>query len=165
MSRSHGIPALLQIQADQYRGGETCLPNWAAETCIRKSCEYSYSIKGNVLTTSFDEGFVMVVYKRTPCDSEGDLVIPTVPLINEALKAYVLMEFHEKSMNMHEEGSVGLYDRYSRKWEVLAAAAVGSMLLPDEDEWVEISRMNTLFKTEHPNKIYGKPNEEFINLM
>ena len=117
------------------------------------------------MTCSAREGYVLFIYHRTPRDVDGDLVIPNLPLVNEALKAYVLMEIHERQMNMHRQGSINLYDRYHSKWERLSAAAQGEMMKPSLPEWVSIVRDNGFFQDDAPERIYSDaPKNEFTDI-
>ena len=128
-------------------------------------CDYTYSVHGSIVTCSARQGFILLAYVRTPRDQDGDLIIPALPLVNEAIKSYILMEMHERSMNMHEQGAIGLYDRYFNKWERLSAAAMGELMKPSWPEWVAIVKDNRYFTDDAPERIYeGSSMNESTNI-
>lgn len=145
--------------------------NSLKEGCYNKykhlcpSCHnHSYSVSNGTLTVSRPNGYVMVYYKRTPRDEDGDLIIPNHPLVNEALKAYVMMEFHERQTVFHMEGSFRLYQSYLEKWERLSAAASGELVKPSLDEHIEITNLNRMFKGNHAHDIHDNVQKENIDL-
>jgi len=132
---------------------------------ICSSCgDYTYSIKGNKITFSQATGFAMVIYKRICTDDEGGILIPDHPLANEAIKAYVMMEYTEREAITHTQGSFRLYRHYLDKWERLSAAAGGELVKPSLPEYVEMAKLNKMFKGNNGSSIYDNVQTEHINL-
>ena len=121
------------------------------------SHRYTYSVTGNLMTTSTNSGHVLIVYKRVLRDEDGCLLIPNIATVNEAIKAYVIMEMHIRDEIMHRQGSESKVDRWTNRWERLSAAAVNEMMMPDLPEWVNIvSETNRIAKhNDNPDRHYG----------
>lgn len=153
MTLTHSIATVLNMSQTMNSSSDGCGEAGG-------SCEYTYSLSGNVISTSQKDGLVLVVFTRTPRDADGDLVIPVIPLVNEALKSYVLMEIHERDMNMHVEGAMRLYDVYFTKWERLSAAAIGELNKLTYPEWIELVKQNRFFKDDSPFRGYDKAHFE-----
>lgn len=128
------------------------------------ACDDSYIVKGNMINISQKNGYVIVIYKRVIKDDEtGSLLMPDHPLVKLAIKNYVLMEIYERKMLMHEEGSIGLYDRYLKQWEISSASAIGETIKPSLPEWIEIVKLNRFFKDDSPYRIFDQTGFEKFN--
>lgn len=151
MTLSHSIATQIAIGSD------------VSSKCIH-GCEYTYSISNNVMTVSENTGYVIVVLTRTPRDCDGKLLIPVVPLVNEALKAYILMELNERDMNMHKDGALGLYRLYAERWGYLSAAAVGQLNMLSFPESIELVKDSKYFRNDSPFRGFDKSGFEKTNI-
>lgn len=128
------------------------------------ACNDSFTVKGNTVSISQKDGYVIVLYKRALKDDSTRLpMMPNHPLVKSAIKAHVLMEIYERKMNMSEDGSISLYDRYFKQWEILSAASVGELVKPTLPEWIEIVKLNRFFKDDSPYRIFDQIGFERFN--
>jgi hypothetical protein len=122
---------------------------------VAEACKYTYSVKGDTMSFSESEGYVMILYSRVLRDSEGNLLIPNIENVNEAIRAYVLMEVQMKDVIMHREGSLSIYDRFERRWQELSAIAQAELMMPSLPEWIDMIRdTNRLIKEDPIERLY-----------
>lgn len=57
------------------------------------NCISDISINDNILSTVFDNGFVFIQYYGFPVDSDGELLVPDVKQIEEAVEWCIIYEF------------------------------------------------------------------------
>lgn len=142
MTLAHSIAGMVDACADDI-GFHDC-------------CNYTYSVKGDVMSVSPKDGYVIVVYRRILRDEDGDLLIPNIANVNEAIRTYVLWEMHEKEFNMHREGSVSRVDRYFARWQEQSAAAMSELMMPSLPEYVSmVSETNRYSKiNDDPSRLH-----------
>jgi hypothetical protein len=129
---------------------ELCFPKHSLETMINmnihedhktcESCNITYSVKGCLMTLSKYDGYVLIIYKTLLRDDDGNLLIPFVPEVFEAIKNYVIMEIHQRLANSHREGSFRLFEKYEDRWFKSQAAARLELLMLDLPEWISMSQ-------------------------
>lgn len=128
-------------------------------------CHHSFSLKGGMINTSFEEGYIAITYRRPPKDNEGKLLIPNLANTIEAIKAYVFMEIYQKKMHMSHQGAEGRYERYKLEWGYKFAEAMTEQMMPNLPEWYGILSLNTMIKNDPPSRIFSTNNSfERINL-
>ena len=114
--------------------------------------------------TSFDKGWIAVAYYRFPMNEAGQFLVPDHPLYNEALDTYVLYKISQRQWHMSVQGAETRYKHYLDKWEELAAAAVGELMMPSLPDYINIDKQNRFFKDDGSTKVFGGGGSERINL-
>ena len=70
------------------------------------NCAHTFSISANgVISTSLEEGCIIVMYKGYPLDEEGDILIPDSQDLKDAILHYVLFKYWLSRYSMKEEGA------------------------------------------------------------
>jgi len=94
-------------------------------------CQHEFSISPNlVLTTTLDEGTILLSYLGYATDDDGCILIPDNEDIKEALQYYVFyMYWLEKDM-MKEEGADSRVTRWLSMWQT-ASMKAKNVNLPD----------------------------------
>ena len=110
-------------------------------------CEYSFSfdLQAHSILTTFQKGYLAVVYFRAPMNDEGDFLIPDSPEVIEAIRLYCMKKIWEARMNMREDGAGQIYKEYSQQYEVAFARAVGNMMMPTEQEYLDSHDLKRFF--------------------
>lgn len=114
--------------------------------------------------TSFDAGWLLVAYYRFPQNSNGDFVIPDHPLYNEALESYVLSKIYQRKWHLSDQGAQGKYTHYLQKWQELAAAATGELMMLSLPDYINLDKQNKFFRDDSPLKIFGGYGKERMEL-
>jgi len=114
--------------------------------------------------TSFDKGWIAVAYYRFPMNEKGQFLVPDHPLYNEALDTYVLYKISQRQWHMSVQGAEGRYKHYLAKWEELAAASIGELMMPSLPDYINIDKQNRFFKDDGSTKVFGGNGREHINL-
>jgi hypothetical protein len=131
---------------------------------LGRSCNLTYSVNGNIITTSCRDGFVIIIYRRAIRDTDGHPMIPATQNVKEAIKAFVLMEYFERNMIHDDQGALGKFRIYAQRWENLAAAAVGDLMNVTLPEWVEVVKTNRFFKDDSPYRHFDTMGFERTNI-
>lgn len=114
--------------------------------------------------TSFDEGWLMVAYYRFPQNNKGQFMVPDHPLYNEALESYVLSKLFERMWHLSKQGAQNKYMHYLQKWQQLAAATTGELMMPSLPDYINLDKQNKFFRDDSPLKIFGGYGKEKIEL-
>ena len=117
----------------------------------------------NRFITSFTDGYLAVAYYRFPQNEKGEFLIPDVPEVAEAIKAYVLMIVFQRLWHGSKQGADQKYRHYLEQWQQLAAAAVGKMMMLSLPEYINLDKQNKFFRDDAPEKIYGGFGKENVN--
>lgn len=59
------------------------------ENCYYDS-DYTYTVQSNVITTSFEEGLIVISYQALPLDKEGYPMIPDDQKVKEAIRYFIM---------------------------------------------------------------------------
>ena len=103
------------------------------------NCSITYSVKECVLTMSKEKGFALVLYDRLLRNDEGQLLVPFIPQVPDAIRSFVLMEMHLRQLNSHRDGSAGLYRLFKDEWEVKQAEIRAKLMMLDLPEWISMN--------------------------
>lgn len=121
-------------------------------------CNHTFTVSPTgVITTSIEEGCIMVYYKGYPTDAEGELLIPDHQDVKEALLHYVLYNYWLSKYMMKEEGAESRVQFHLSRFNQLGKKAQ-NLNLPDVGELENIaaiwnrlhdstSRFDNLFTT------------------
>lgn len=122
---------------------------------LQKACEdckdiYPASLEYTLLPngcihTSVSKGDACIAYMQYPVDENGDFLIPDDTDVITALRYYVSMRLWELRMNMKEEGTERMFDKYLALWETHKTKVVGKLLMPDIDTIQNIKDMTDRF--------------------
>lgn len=124
-----------------------CL-NTSITTC--STCQHSFSISPTmVVTTTLEEGTIMVAYKGYPMSEEGEILMPDDETLKEALLHYLLYRYWMNKYQMKESGSDERMQFHLKQWNSLSKKAM-SLNNPD------ISQLENL-KNIH-NKLIPRTN-------
>ena len=108
----------------------------------------------NSITTSFESGLVMFAYKTFAKDDEGNMVIPDIPEVINALKTYVKMLYWEKKDFEGEQGAFNKLQTLKREWELVSANAKMRQMMPLEEDYIKVAKNNKLFHTGSPWNVF-----------
>jgi len=102
------------------------------QTCVNRfchDCSETFSVDYNrVLTTSFKEGYICVVYDRQ-LKKNGKYLIVDDEVVKEYLATHVTWLFIQNQALMGESGSMSLFDRYQTRDSMI----VFGLIRPLED--------------------------------
>lgn len=124
------------------------------ESNISDCCNVTFSVSNCILTLNKQEGYVAVIYKRLCRDEEGSLLIPNVPIVLEAIRAYVMWEISEAESFLHREGSESKAEKWLNRWEKLSTAASGKLMMPNLPEWVSTIKTNRMITNDTYDRHY-----------
>ena len=96
------------------------------------------TINFNSLRTNFKDGTVMYIYKRLPCDDEGNLLIPDNDDVKEALPYFLISKL---SLSGYKHPVIDI-DRAEAKWKELYPIAKNSMNYYSVEEAHRFTQMN-----------------------
>lgn len=107
------------------------------------------NINGNFLYTSFEEGYVYVVYTGVPLDEENFPLVPKDAKLNEALQYYFI---YKMSLSGYKHPVIDFKTAYSM-WEKLYPAAGNSINWMSLQEYQEFTELwtNPLLGDLHNN--------------
>lgn len=87
------------------------------------NCPHTYSVSDDVLTTSMQDGCVLVAYYGYPVDAAGDSLIPDDETLKEALFHYVLYRYWLQKDLMKEQGADKRVQFHMQMWATLSQKA------------------------------------------
>jgi hypothetical protein len=139
------------------------VPGEFIKTNVQDCCNTTFSISDCILTLNKESGYVAIIYKRVTTDENGSPLIPNIPIVFEAIRAYVMWEIFERESFLHREGSDQKAMKWQDRWEKLSMNASGKLMMPSLPEWVSMistTRMMTNDPFErHYDYFWG--NEQF----
>lgn len=118
----------------------------------------------NRFILSFDYGYIAVAYYRFPQNEKGQFLIPDNPLVHEALESYVLSKIYQRLWHTSTQGAQTKYQHYLEKWQQLAAAATGELMMLSLPDYINLNKNNSFFKDYAPTRAYGGWGHEKTNL-
>lgn len=122
---------------------------------LLRTCNDSFSPNPDgTITTTFEEGKVLYAYRKYPRDENGDFLIPDIPEIKRAIKAYLFMSYWQKLSFKDDQGAHGKYKDYAREWELAAANARGRQILSDANGYIKMAKDSKLMKEGSPFDIW-----------
>jgi len=99
---------------------------------VCQHCGHEFNISSDlILTTTLQEGTIMLQYLGYPVDEEGCALIPDNEELKEALLHYVLYRYWMAKYNMMEQGADQRMAHHLSMWNTLSKKASGNMNLPD----------------------------------
>jgi hypothetical protein len=132
----------------------------------------TYTVNGNYIFTSFDEGSVMMAYLAIPTDEEGFPLIPADEWWRQAVQFEIAYKI---AMKLFIQGNIAdktfQYIERERDWKV--AQAVNKSKMPSIDEmesfknqWLRLipnyNNHNTFFKNmQMPERMFNHPYRYF----
>lgn len=151
----HSIPTMMHIDYPDISDGDCCRVTYSIDHSSERLLQMSKS-----------SGCVIIIYTRQISDSKGKRLVPNVPSVMEAIKAYVIAEIQMKESLAHREGSISLLDRWDEKWVNWSRQAAGQLMMLTYPEWVSLIAEGTrLINNEDPYRLidehYGP---EHLNL-
>lgn len=119
-------------------------------------CEHQYFVnKNGVVTTTFERGTIIMAFLGYPQNEAGQFLIPNEEKVINAIRKYVLMRYWERRMNYTgEQMDMKIYTNYKQEWELMRAAAIGDLRLPDIDG-LENWKQQTFRLGQHTNSYYS----------
>jgi hypothetical protein len=114
-------------------------------------CVHEFSVSPSlVVTTTLEEGTILVAYLSYATDDEGCILIPDDENLKEALQYYAFyMYWLEKDM-MKEDGAAQRMQYWLSMWQTAMIKAKGNLTLPDVNELENIkSNLNRLVPREN----------------
>ena len=97
--------------------------------CVNCSNEFSIDASG-VITTTLDEGVILLAYLGYPVDAEGFALIPDDENVKEAIQHFVLYKYWLQKDMMKEDGAEKRMKFHLQMWGTLSKKAL-SLNLPD----------------------------------
>lgn len=95
-------------------------------------CANEFSVSPSmVLTTTLDEGIIMVAYLAYATSDSGDVLIPDNESLKEALLHYALFRYWMSKMQMKEAGADKLMKFHMDMWHMHSRRASGILNKPD----------------------------------
>jgi hypothetical protein len=108
-------------------------------------CEHSYTIDPSLcITTTLDEGTIMVSYVRYAANSAGEIILPDNEDVKDAIMHFCLYNYWMSRATALEQGAERREDRHLLLFQTLAQKATGDENMPSADQWENIKRKNTL---------------------
>jgi hypothetical protein len=102
------------------------------EKCVNRfchGCNETFSVDHNrVLTTSFADGYICVVYDRQ-LKRNGKFLIVDDEVVKEYLATHVTWLYAQNQLLMREDGGQALFDRYQTRDSIWANKAAGRLRL------------------------------------
>ena len=121
-----------------------------ASICLDKKityctdCTHEFSVSSDlVLTTTLEEGVIMLSYLAWAIDEEGYALIPDNEYLKEAILHFVLYRYWMSKMMMKEEGANQQVQFHLTMWNSLSKKAAGELNLPDVNELENIKNQVT----------------------
>lgn len=116
-----------------------------------KTTEFRFSISGNIITTSFEEGTLQVSYLALPMDELGDPMIPNEPEVIACLSAYIGFKVMSK---LYLNGQVTRdkvdFVRQDLLWK--KGLAFTKIIMPSNDEINEsLKDFNSIIRPKYSN--------------
>lgn len=116
-----------------YAGGDYALLKniWMPNRNVTLESEAFFTINGNYINTSFETGFICVLYKGIPLDYEGYPLVPDSNKVKEALKWYIVTKLTEGGWQ-HPAGLNFL--QCQEQWRRYCSIGRGEITMPSEQE-------------------------------
>jgi len=113
----------------------TYIPNVSSKyLCEEDECGYSYTIKGEVASFSFESGIIAIEYYTSMKDDEGNFLIPDTPeLLWQYLAKYVEERHWYERASMGEAGAVQMYNNIKVERAALYESTKNKIILANID--------------------------------
>ena len=125
-----------------------------APQSIYKNCSHAFAIKNGCITTTFNEGVVLIAYTGLPADDEGNIVYVDTEDVNAALEAAVLKKYYmQRWLRGNVAGAQGKYNHFLQLSNVLMPKASGALMMPGMIEYQNLRNINKFIKEDSPFSI------------
>jgi len=122
--------------------------------------DVKYQISNGLIKTSFDCGYLEIVYEAMPLDEEGFPLVPDYVEFKDALYWYINMKY---SYTQWRRGELrdGIYQDAENKWHWYCQQAANKAMIPDLGKLENIKRSYLTLRprTEQFKKFYDNLNE------
>ena len=117
-----------------------------------KNLTTCYTIRGNQIHTSFDNGEITITYLSLPLDSNGFPTIPDIASYIRALELYIKKKWFTVLFDLGKL-NVSIYNNIKQEYAFAVGQAQNELVAPTPEEMERITKMwNSLL----PGKV-GKP--------
>ena len=123
-------------------------------------CEHTYSIDHDCITTSFKDGYILIAYLGYHLDKDGNILIPDLPELKEAIVHFILYRYWLAKANLKEQGAMQMAQMNLSRYALLKAKASAELSAPTIDQLENIlNRTNRLIqRTNHYSNFFSTLN-------
>jgi hypothetical protein len=119
-------------------------------------CSNSFTMdyQNALIRTTFESGSVLIAYRTVAKDDEGNMLIPNVTEVKDALMTYMKMKYWEVEDFKGTQGAFNRLQTYKKEWEHTAANAKMRQIMPLEEGYIKIAKSNRLFHNDSPYNVF-----------